>query len=283
MAIATRSTKNRKRKADEPVGIEELDQLLKLPTPTLQQYVSAVSAYVMRHASLSAGAKKAAQIRLSNALGRALAAELAPLLPGANTLKIGETKVAGGLRTVNADVCESDELDGLRLAVEIKPINLAVGRAIWNRFGDLRAFAVNVHLKFPFCVVGGVLVVPLSEEVGTKQSQAADQLEQALADDEPQELLASMVTHSSPNPAAPEHGTYKPTKHLIEKAVRRLVRARGRKTEADAPHQLEGIAVIAYDPHTGAIAMDLPSQETGLRWEDFVQDIASAYVARFEN
>jgi hypothetical protein len=35
-------------------------------------------------------------------------------------------------------------MDGLRLAVEIKPVNLAVDRAIWNRFGDVRAFAVNI-------------------------------------------------------------------------------------------------------------------------------------------
>jgi len=47
------------------------------------------------------------------------------------------------------------ELDGLRLAVEIKPVNLAVGRALWNRCGDILAFAVNLYLKFPFAVVRG--------------------------------------------------------------------------------------------------------------------------------
>ena len=75
----------------------------------------------------------------------------------------GELDVAGALRSARADVSEAHPLDGLRLAVEIKPINLAVGRAIWNRFGDVQVFAVNIHLKFPFAVVGGVLALPTWE------------------------------------------------------------------------------------------------------------------------
>jgi hypothetical protein len=109
--------------------------------------------------------------------------------------------VSGALRAAKADVSEMHRLDGLRLAVELKPVNLAVGRAIWNRFGDIRTFAVNIHLKFPFAVVGGVLVVPTSEESA---------------------------------------GGRKSTKHLISRAVNRLVRAGGRRTEGDAPHLLEG-------------------------------------------
>ncbi|MCH7810500.1 MAG: hypothetical protein IH863_07965, partial [Chloroflexi bacterium] len=71
--------------------------------------------------------------------------------------------VSGALRIAKADVSELHDLDGLRLAVEIKPVNLAVGRAIWNRFGDIRMFAVNLHLKFPFAVLGGVLAIPTWE------------------------------------------------------------------------------------------------------------------------
>lgn len=74
---------------------------------------------------------------------------------------------------------EVHELDGLRLAVELKPINLAVGRAIWNRFGDIRTSAVNVHLRFPFAVVGGVLVVPTFEVIGTKEALKAKEQGQA--------------------------------------------------------------------------------------------------------
>ena len=84
-----------------------------------------------------------------------------------------EQKVAGALRTTNPDVSETHHLDGLRVAVEINPINLAVGRAIWN-FGDIRTFSVNLHLKFAFSVIGGVLVIPTYEQTGTKEAAVAE-------------------------------------------------------------------------------------------------------------
>jgi hypothetical protein len=154
----------------------------------------------------------------------------------------GEQMVSGALRAAKADVSEMHRLDGLRLAVELKPVNLAVGRAIWNRFGDIRTFAVNLHLKFPFAVVGGVLVVPTSEETASGR---------------------------------------KSTRHLISRAVNRLVRAGGRRTEGDAPHLLEGIAVVVYDPQTGRLDSELPSKGTSLRWPEFVDALANAYNTRF--
>ena len=123
-----------------------------------------------RSRELASGPKKAGQIRLSTMLGQALADQLRQRLPQFRHGIVGERKVSGALRTVNADVSEIHPIDGLRLAVELKPVNLAVGRAIWNRFGDIRTFAVNLHLKFPFCVVGGVLVIPTYEETGTREA-----------------------------------------------------------------------------------------------------------------
>jgi hypothetical protein len=70
---------------------------------------------------------------------------------------------------------------------------------------------------------------------------------------------------------------------LIERAVERLIRAGGRKSEAEAPHLLEGIAVVVYDPETGAIDPDLPKPGSGLRWEEFVTALATSYQARFED
>src|SRR5213075_3432256 len=102
------------------------------------------------------------------------AADLHELNLQISNLYAGEKNVAGALRVVRADVSETHDLDGLRLAVEIKPVNLAVGRALWNRFGDIRTFAVNIHLKFPFAVVGGVLVIPTYEETGTSAAAAAE-------------------------------------------------------------------------------------------------------------
>lgn len=179
------------------------------------------------------------------ALGKALLRELQDRLPLEYAVA-GERDVSGALRIARADVCELHPLDGLRLAVEIKPINLAVGRAIWNRFGDIRTFAVNLHLKFPFAVVGGVLAIPTYEE------------------------------------AREEAGRRRSTVHLIERAVTRLIRAGGRRTEGDAAHLLEGIAVVVYDPDSGRLDPDRPPPGSGLRWEEFIGALVAAYDARFE-
>ena len=230
----------------EPTGLPTVDALATLDRPTLQDYVRAASEYVRLSQTIGAGPKKAAQLRLSSALGAALLAELKARVPSIGGVA-GETEVAGGLRTVKADVSETHRLDGLRLAVEIKPVNLDVGRAIWNRFGDIRTFAVNLHLKFPFAVVGGVLAIPTYEE----------------------------------QPSATE-GARRSTLPLITRAVGRLARAGGRGTEADAPHLLEGVAVIVYDPDTETVDATLPPPGSGLRWEEFVAALAAAYEARFE-
>lgn len=264
------------RAAPPPTGLAEIDELSTITPCTIHDYIRGVSAYVRLQSQLGAGAKKASQIRLSNALARALAHEIEQRLPQLRGRIItAEQKVAGGLRTANADLSESHRLDGLRLAVELKPINLAVGRAIWNRFGDIRTFAVNIHLKFPFAVVGGVLVIPTYEEVGTPAAAEAEveevQAQNGEADDA-----------SPPSPPSIPSGR-RPTLHLINRAIERLIRAGGRKSEAEAAHLLEGIAVVVYDPESGALASDVPKMGSGLRWEEFVEAIVTAYSARFED
>lgn len=279
--------KKSRKKNPDPTGVAEIDRLATLSPCAIQDYVTGVSAYVRHGSTLAAGPKKAAQIRLSNALARSLADELSTMLPRLKgKLVTDEQKVAGGLRTANADVSESHYLDGLRLAVELKPINLAVGRAIWNRFGDIRTFAVNIHLKFPFAVVGGVLVIPIYEETGTKAAAKAEEIEEVVAEGEAATLsdvaeLADTIEAEEIN--APAAAPRKSTLHLIDRAIERLIRAGGRKSEAESAHLLEGIAVVVYDPDTGAIHPDLPKQGSGLRWEDFVNALATSYRARFED
>lgn len=269
-----------------PTGIDEIDRLASLSPCTIQDYVKGVSVYVQRGGTLEAGPKKSAQIRLSNALARSLAGEIVKHLPYLkDRLVTEEQNVAGGLRIAKADVSESHKLDGLRLAVELKPINLAVGRAIWNRFGDVRTFAVNIHLKFPFAVVGAVLVIPTYEETGTKAAQEAEakeeEKEHAAADgSEPDGSVSAVELNASPAATAPSK---KSTVHLIDRAIERLVRAGGRKSEAESDHLLEGIAVVVYDPDTGTIHQDLPKAESGLRWEQFISALVAAYRARFED
>lgn len=296
--------KTRKAKELEPTGIGEIDRLEALDECAIEDYVGAVSAYVRQSSDLPDGPKKAAQIRMSNALARALQTDLIKELPKIR-LHVGEKKVSGALRTVNADVSEMHELDGLRLAVELKPVNLAVGRAIWNRFGDLRTFAVNLHLKFPFAVVGGVLVIPTYEQRGTKEWVEAEIAEEhadgsvaeggntyeSVAD---RDIIYADVENLAPpglleldEEVRPKEFTLPPntksTRHLIERAVQRLVRAGGRETEGDAPHLLEAISVVVYDPMTNSLDPSLPSKESKLRWEDFVQMLATAYKGRFED
>lgn len=235
-----------RRTADTPCGVTEVDQLATLDPCTLNDYLRAASVYVRRAPDLTASQKKAAQLRLSSGLGRALLRELETRLRLVGA-RAGEQVVSGALRTVKADVSQQHPLDGLRLAIEIKPVNLAVGRAIWNRFGDIRTFAVNLHLKFPFAVIGGVLAIPTWELEKSKKGSRR-----------------------------------KSTTSLIQRAVSRLVRSGGRKTEADAAHLLEGIAVVVYEPDTAQLHPTLPAPGSGLRWEEFIETLALAYESRFE-
>lgn len=235
------------RKPVPPTGLELVDALDDKRPVLLTDYVAAVSQYVKRQATLGVGPRKAAQIRLSNGLAEALLAELRNRVPSlSQNARAGEQRVSGALRVAQVDLLEFHPLDGLRLAVELKPVNLAVGRAIWNRFGDTRVTAVNLHLKFPFAVVGGVLAIPIYEVVKRRGGDV-----------------------------------HKTTVPLISRAVERLVRAGGRLSEAEAAHLLEGVCVIAYDPETGKVDPDLPPKGSKLRWEGFLDALATAYQARF--
>ncbi len=230
----------------EPTGLPLLDGLATLSAPTIEDYCRASAEYI-REASVAGSAKgKAAQIRLSNALAVITIADLERHGVDLSGAFAGERDVGGGLRAVKADVSEMSVTDGLRLAVEIKPVHLAVGRAIWNRFGDVRTFAVNIHLKFPFAVVGGILTLPTTERLISGNDEK-----------------------------------WKSTEHLVSRAIGRFVRAGGRRTEGDAPHLLEGIAVVAFDRETGEIEPALPPPESGLRWEEFTATMADAYHSRF--
>jgi hypothetical protein len=228
------------------MGVPLVDALAANQVPSLGDYIAAASEYVRTASNLTQNQKKAAQIRLSAALSLALAGEFRARLPTMRGLRTGELPVAGALRTANVDLCEFHELDGLRLAVELKPVNLAVGRALWNRFGDIRTVAVNLHLKFPFAVIGGVLAIPTYEEGGPGGNAAR-----------------------------------RPTTHLIQRAIDRLARAGGRLREADAAHLLEGVAVVVYDPDTATLEPTLPAAGSGLRWDEFIEAMVAAYQARF--
>ncbi len=215
-------------------------------TPTIQDYCAAAAEYIRGASRIGPKKGKVAQIRLSSGLSHATLASLRETGLSLKGAVAGERTVGGGLRSVKADISEITETDGLKLAVEIKPVHLAVGRAVWNRFGDIRTFAVNLHLKFPFAVVGGILTLPTTERARSGHDN-----------------------------------NWKPTTHLIERAIGRFTRAGGRRTEGDATHLLEGIGVVAFDRESGEIDPELPAAGSGLRWQEFIDRMAEAYEARF--
>ncbi len=230
----------------EPTGLPLVDGLAGNVRPTIEDYCAASAEYICAATTLGSQKSKAAQIRLSNALAVTTLADLRDTGIALLNAVAGEREVGGGPRSVKADVSETTPRDGLTLAVEIKPVHLAVGRAIWNRFGDVRTFAVNLHLKFPFDVVGGILTLPTSERL---RSGSDDQ--------------------------------WKSTRHLVSRAVGRFMRAGGRSSEGDPAHLMEGITVVAFDRETGAIEPALPPVDSGLRWPEFIAAMAEGYVARF--
>jgi hypothetical protein len=251
-------------------AVPELDRVIGLSQPTVDDYVAAASAYVINGRKLPikgdahSDSAKSAQGALSRVLGQVIANELAErhrqyilneLGPDAFKRRprqktphvldpvAAETSVAGGLRTAQSDVTEAHRLDGVRLAVELKPSYRAVGRAIWNRYGDVRAFAVNIHLKFPFAVVGGVQVLPTID--------------------------------------VDEAGHLIDTRSSLNRAARRLSRIRPRETEADAGHLLEAFGLIIIDPVSGGLHPDIPPPGSSLRWDPFLDALVEAYDVRF--
>jgi hypothetical protein len=230
----------------ESTGLALVDGLPALSSPTIDDYCQASAEYIRQASVVGSAKSKAAQIRLSNALAAVTVADLERRGLDLSLAFAGEREVGGGLRSVKVDVSETSVTDGLRLAVEIKPVHLAVGRAIWNRFGDVRTFAVNIHLKFPFAVVGGILTLPTTERL-----RSGDDSE------------------------------WKSTAHLVSRAVGRFMRAGGRRTEGDAAHLLEGIAVVAFDREVGRVEPELPPAGSGLRWDEFIATMADAYQSRF--
>lgn len=227
-------------------GLELVDGLRSLRRPTIADYCLASGAYISNASILSKSQAKSAQLRLSEALSLITLLDLRDAGIPIKDAVAGERTVGGALREVKADVSETTEIDGLKLAIEIKPVHLAVGRAIWNRFGDIRTFAVNIHIKFPFAVVGGIMTVPKAErKVSGKDEE------------------------------------WKDTTHLVQRANLRFQRAGDRQSDSGPPHLLEGIAVVVFDHETGEIDTGIPPAGSGLRWEEFIGRLVESYDARF--
>lgn len=104
----------------------------------------------------------------SEGLSRELAAEVADGLRRVGLARTepgpghpGERVFQGGLGSKKVDVSLADERHGLLVAVSIKTICFApFGKNLTNRFGDLFAEAITLHMRFPYSVVCALFVMP---------------------------------------------------------------------------------------------------------------------------
>ena len=107
-----------------------------------------------------------------SAVGAALATMLGgiPVVPPTNSnalippqvdcVEVGPTRIIGGVRPQNFDVCYRP--DGVRFAFDSKTLNdtESVRKNYQNMINDLATEATTVHTRFPYAVVAFVVVIP---------------------------------------------------------------------------------------------------------------------------
>lgn len=119
---------------------------------------------------------KTSSMGLGRVFDRAVAASLAAFLGDipirtanrnalgpseANVVEVGEILVVGGVRPQNFDAAYRP--DGVRFAFDSKTLNdtKSIGKNWQNMVNDLGAEAATVHSRFPYAVVGFMVVLPL--------------------------------------------------------------------------------------------------------------------------
>jgi len=122
---------------------------------------------------------QAAKKRFSERLSRALAEEVADgaRATGFKSTKptrggVQEKEFEGGLGPKKVDVSFADERNGLMLAVSIKTISFEpFGKNLKNRFGDLCAEAITLHMRFPYSVVCALFAFPILADRDTEKKR----------------------------------------------------------------------------------------------------------------
>ncbi len=218
-------------------------------TPTdaaLSRYLKEVCQYQRRLPDInklgreeSGKSKKTEQLRLGTLLATVIAADLRKR--GVRDPRAAEVAIAGALSRPRVDVSETSLEDGLKLGIEIKTVNEAAGRAMWNRVGDLRSFAVNYHLKFPYAVCGGVITVP--------------------------DVM----------PGEPNLGVLI---RRVERVLAR-VNGRPDEGSAPHRLEAIAFIVYRCSEGGAELHPDLPTRSSGLRYDQFVDALVAAYEARF--
>jgi len=105
---------------------------------------------------------------VGNALGAMLggipvvrpASSTALVAPQPDCVEVGATRIIGGIRPQNFDVCYRP--DGVRFAFDSKTLNdrKSVAKNYQNMINDLATEAATVHTRFPYAVVGFMVIIP---------------------------------------------------------------------------------------------------------------------------
>ena len=80
--------------------------------------------------------------------------------PQSDCVELGATRVIGGVRPQNFDVCYRP--DGVRFAFDSKTLNDldSVRKNYQNMINDLATEATTVHTRFPYAIVAFIVIVP---------------------------------------------------------------------------------------------------------------------------
>jgi len=112
--------------------------------------------------------------------------ELLPKEP--DVVEVGPVRVIGGIRPQNYDV--GYRPDGTRFAFDSKTLNdtKSVGKNFQNMVNDLGTEATTVHTRFPYAVVGFMVVIPAPCFTGETRKRFTRQLDRLVGRDSPIDL-----------------------------------------------------------------------------------------------
>lgn len=108
---------------------------------------------------------------------------LLPAKPDA--VEVGPVRVIGGIRPQNYDV--GYRPDGVRFVSDSKTLNdtRSVGKNFQNMVNDLGTEATTVHIRFPYAVVGFVVIIPSPCLTGQTRDRFTRMLDRLVGRDSP--------------------------------------------------------------------------------------------------
>jgi hypothetical protein len=160
-----------------------------------------------------------------------------------------ERRLAGGIGAKRVDVSWATDVSGLLLAVSIKSINFRDMKSnnfqknLTNRRGDLLIEAVTLHRRFPYAVIGGLLIL----DAGAASDDTAKR------------------------------------KSTFENAGYQLRLFRDRRDPAGRDEQLEELAIVLFDSSAGSPSIQSfsgPTLSSGVTVEWFLDNLVERVAER---